>query len=83
MAGAGVREYKRRIRSVKNMQQITKAMKMVAAAKLRRAQENPEYLKAMEEAGYEVDYMEGQEYEDYMKAMEAVVIEYADELGYN
>jgi F-type H+-transporting ATPase subunit gamma len=40
MAGAGVREYKRRIGSVKNTQQITKAMKMVAAAKLRRAQEN-------------------------------------------
>jgi len=40
MAGAGVREYKRRIRSVKSTQQITKAMKMVAAAKLRRAQEH-------------------------------------------
>lgn len=36
---AGVRDIRRRIRSVKNMQQITKAMKMVAAAKLRRAQE--------------------------------------------
>ncbi|OEH85536.1 F0F1 ATP synthase subunit gamma [Desulfuribacillus stibiiarsenatis] len=34
-----MREIKRRIRSVKNTQQITKAMKMVAAAKLRRAQE--------------------------------------------
>lgn len=42
MAGAGVREYKRRIRSVKSTQQITKAMKMVAAAKLRRAQEHAE-----------------------------------------
>lgn len=42
MAGAGVRDYKRRIRSVKNTQQITKAMKMVAAAKLRRAQEYAE-----------------------------------------
>lgn len=42
MAGAGVRDFKRRIRSVKNTQQITKAMKMVAAAKLRRAQENAE-----------------------------------------
>ncbi|SHG92961.1 ATP synthase F1 subcomplex gamma subunit [Thermosyntropha lipolytica DSM 11003] len=42
MAKAGVREYKRRIRSVKNTQQITKAMKMVAAAKLRRAQEKAE-----------------------------------------
>jgi len=42
MAGAGVREFKRRIRSVKNTQQITKAMKMVAAAKLRKAQEQAE-----------------------------------------
>lgn len=36
---AGVRDIRRRIRSVANMQQITKAMKMVAAAKLRRSQE--------------------------------------------
>ncbi len=33
-----MRDIKRRIASVKNMQQITKAMEMVAAAKLRRAQ---------------------------------------------
>ena len=32
-------DLRRRIRSVKNTQQITKAMKMVAASKLRRAQE--------------------------------------------
>src|SRR5213075_777807 len=32
-------DIRRRIRSVKNTQQITKAMKMVAAAKLRRAQD--------------------------------------------
>lgn len=36
---AGMRDIKRRIRSIKSTQQITKAMKMVAAAKLRRAQE--------------------------------------------
>jgi F-type H+-transporting ATPase subunit gamma len=35
---ATLRELTRRIRSVKNTQQITKAMEMVAAAKLRRAQ---------------------------------------------
>jgi F-type H+-transporting ATPase subunit gamma len=35
----GIRELRRRIKSVKNTRQITKAMKMVAAAKLRRAQE--------------------------------------------
>ena len=36
---ASLKELDRRIRSVKNTQQITRAMKMVAAAKLRRAQE--------------------------------------------
>lgn len=35
----GVRDIKRRIRSVKSTQQIIKAMKMVAAAKLRKTQE--------------------------------------------
>lgn len=35
---AGFRDLKRRIRSVKNNKQITKAMEMVSAAKLRRAQ---------------------------------------------
>lgn len=42
MAGAGVRDFKRRIRSVTSTQQITKAMEMVSAAKLRRAQERAE-----------------------------------------
>lgn len=37
---ANARDIRRRIRSVKNMQQITKAMKMVSASKLRKAQEN-------------------------------------------
>ncbi|HHJ52169.1 MAG TPA: F0F1 ATP synthase subunit gamma, partial [Caldithrix abyssi] len=37
---ANLREIRKRISSVKSTQQITKAMKMVAAAKLRRAQEN-------------------------------------------
>src|SRR5664280_1452455 len=36
---ANVLDLRRRIRSVKNMRQITKAMRMVSAAKLRRAQE--------------------------------------------
>lgn len=35
-----LRDIRKRIRSVKNTQKITKAMKMVAASKLRRAQEN-------------------------------------------
>src|ERR1700723_3147060 len=36
---ASILDLKRRIRSVKSTRQITKAMKMIAAAKLRRAQE--------------------------------------------
>ena len=34
-----LRDLKRRTQSVKNTQQITKAMKMVSASKLRRAQD--------------------------------------------
>ncbi|MDD5087579.1 MAG: ATP synthase F1 subunit gamma [bacterium] len=37
---SGLKAIKRRIRSVQSTQQITRVMKMVAAAKLRRAQEN-------------------------------------------
>lgn len=37
---ASLRDIRKRIRSVKNTRQITKAMKMVSAAKLRRSQEN-------------------------------------------
>ena len=37
--GAQIRDLKRRIRSIKNNSQLTRAMKMVSAAKLRRAQE--------------------------------------------
>ena len=36
---ANILDIRRRVRSVKNTRQITKAMKMVAAARLRRAQE--------------------------------------------
>lgn len=39
---ASLRDYKSRIRSVKNTQQITRAMKLVAASKVRRAQERIE-----------------------------------------
>lgn len=35
---AGIRDIKRRIQAVKNIQHVTRAMKMVAAARLRRAQ---------------------------------------------
>jgi F-type H+-transporting ATPase subunit gamma len=37
---ASLQDIRRRIKTVKNIQQITKAMKMVAAARLRRAQES-------------------------------------------
>ncbi|MBA4602961.1 ATP synthase F1 subunit gamma [Thermoactinomyces mirandus] len=40
--GQSMRDIKRRIRSTENMRQITKAMKMVAAANLRRAQTKAE-----------------------------------------
>ncbi len=40
MAKLSLRDIRKRIASVRSTQQITKAMKMVAAAKLRRAQEN-------------------------------------------
>jgi F-type H+-transporting ATPase subunit gamma len=36
---AGAQDLRRRIRSIRNMEQITKAMKMVSAAKLRKAQQ--------------------------------------------
>ncbi|TLM99168.1 F0F1 ATP synthase subunit gamma, partial [bacterium] len=36
---ASARDIRRRIKSIKSTQQITKAMKMVAAAKLRKSQE--------------------------------------------
>ncbi len=39
---ASLDDLKKRIKSVKSTQKITKAMKMVAAAKLKKAQENAE-----------------------------------------
>lgn len=53
MAG-GLREIKGRIKSVQNTRQITKAMKMVAAAKLRRAQERAEAARPYAEKMREV-----------------------------
>ena len=43
---ANLKEIRRRITSVKNTQKITRAMKMVAAAKLRKAQEAAEQFRA-------------------------------------
>ena len=37
---ANLKDIRNRIKSVKSIQQVTSAMKMVAAAKMRRAQEN-------------------------------------------
>lgn len=50
----GLRDIKRRIKSVQNTKQITKAMKMVAAAKLRRAQERAEAARPYAEKMREV-----------------------------
>src|SRR5579862_833732 len=55
-------DIRRRIRSVKNTQQITKAMKMVSAAKLRRAQDRA---------------LAARPYADILKAMLANVAEAA------
>ena len=41
---ANLKDIRDRIKSVKSIQQVTNAMKMVAAAKMRRAQENMEKL---------------------------------------
>lgn len=46
MAGGGVQALKRRIKSVENTRQITRAMKLVAGAKLRRAQERAEQARS-------------------------------------
>lgn len=51
---ATTRDIKRRIKSVKNTQQITRAMKMVAAAKLRKAQERVTAARPYSEKVYEV-----------------------------
>jgi len=50
----GLREIKRRLKSVKNMKQITKAMEMVSAANLRRAQGRAEAARPYAEKMREV-----------------------------
>ena len=39
---ANLKDIRNKIKSVKSIQQVTKAMKMVAAAKLRKSQDNME-----------------------------------------
>jgi len=54
LAGLGMRDIKRRIKSVKSTKQITKAMEMVASAKLRKTRKNLEesrpYTRAWKQA---------------------------------
>ena len=50
----GIREIKRQIKSTQNTRQITKAMEMVAASKLRRAQEKTEAARPYSEKLREV-----------------------------
>ncbi len=61
---ATLRDIKRRIVGIKNTQQITKAMKMVSAARLRRAQENiinaRPYSRKLEEVLHHLVAAEGQ-----------------------
>ena len=45
---ANLKDIRDRIKSVKNIQKVTKAMKMVAAAKMRRAQERMEEARPFE-----------------------------------
>ena len=53
MAGAGLLEIKRRIKSIKNTRKITKAMGLVATSKLRKARqkltENNQYFSSLDE----------------------------------
>lgn len=70
-------------RGIATQKKVPADVKAKMVETLREAQKNPEYLKSMKEAGYEVDYMDGKEYEDYMKKQEAVIIKFADQLGYN
>ena len=46
---ANLKDIRDRIKSIRNIQQVTKAMKMVAAAKLRKAQERMEQARPYEE----------------------------------
>ncbi len=47
MAGAGMRDVRRRIKSVESTMQITKAMELVASSKLRRAKERVEHCQTL------------------------------------
>src|ERR1700690_698997 len=69
-------DIRRRVRSVKNTQQITKAMKMVSAAKLRRAQERAiaarPYAKMLQQVLANVAEAAGQSAEGAEQALLAV-----------
>ena len=58
MAGAGLLEIKRRIKSIKNTRKITKAMGLVATSKLRKARqkltENNQYFSSLDEIAREL-----------------------------
>ena len=57
MAGNNMRDIKRRIKSVNSMEHITKAMKLVSAAKLRKAKNT--FDKTQEYMGYILEALEG------------------------
>lgn len=47
------------------------------------ASKDPAYLEQMAASGYEVNFIGGQEYIDYLRSIETMVKGYADLLGYN
>ncbi len=70
---ASLRDIKRRIKSVRNIQQITKAMKMVAAARIRRAEQQlkaakPYAQKLKEVLGELTDSGDGEQVHPLMQA---------------
>jgi F-type H+-transporting ATPase subunit gamma len=83
------RDYKNRIRSVKNTQQITRAMKLVAASKVRRAQERIEsarpYSEKMEELVHSLaQRVEGEPHpllRDTMKSDRALLLVISSDKG--
>jgi len=73
---ATLREIKRRIRSVKNTQQMTKAMEMVAASKMRRAQQRVlsarPYAEKMREVLSDLAAQQGEEFHPLLQKREPV-----------
>ena len=55
----------------------------VLLAAVEQASSDPAYLEQMAAGGYEVNFIGGQDYIDYLRGIEEMVKGYADRLGYN